>query len=88
MIAQGTFSARSPSSGCSMPCCGGQAFPYLRREVPDRRNISSWPEPPNKVTNIADAAGRVQAGGQVKGLPSHVARLLRLPLRSVGGGKQ
>ncbi len=71
-----------------MPCCGGQAFSCLRREVPDCRNVSAWPKPPYKVAHVADTAGRGETDGQVKGLPSDVARLLRLALGGVGGGEQ
>src|ERR1700736_900367 len=71
-----------------MPCCGGQAFSCLRREFPDCRNVGAWPKPPYKVAHVTDAAGRREADGQVKGLPSDVACLLRLVLRGVSGGEQ
>jgi hypothetical protein len=71
-----------------MPCCGGQAFSCLRREVPDCRKVGAWPEPPYKVAHVAHTAGRGEADSQVKGLPSDVACLLRLAPGGVGGGEQ
>jgi hypothetical protein len=38
MIARGDILGRSPSSGCSMPCCGGQPLAYLRCDA-DRRDV-------------------------------------------------
>lgn len=71
-----------------MPCCGGQAFSCLRREVPDCRKVGAWPKPPYKVAHVTDTTGRGEADGQVKGLPPDLARLLRLTLLSVSGGEQ
>ena len=42
-----------------MPCCGGQPLAYLRREVPDSRDVGSWAEGPYEVTEVADAAAEV-----------------------------
>lgn len=36
MIARGEILGRSPSSGCSMSCCGGQAVTCLCSDVPGR----------------------------------------------------
>ena len=69
-----------------MPCCGGQAFGYLGREVAHGGDVSTRPEPPCQVADVVDAAGRGEAYGQVKGLPSDGARPFRLVLGGVGGG--
>jgi len=61
---------------------------YFRREVPHCRNIGPWPEPQHQVAHIANTAGRSEAYGQVKGLPTDAARPLRLVLRSMSSGEQ
>jgi len=71
-----------------MPCCGGQAFPYLGREVAHRGDVGACPEPPRQVADVVDAAGGGEANGQVKGLPTDGARPFRLVLGGVGGGEQ
>ena len=40
-----------------MPCCGRQPLAYLRREVPDSRDVGSRAEGPHEVADVADAAG-------------------------------
>ena len=52
-----------------MPCCGGQPLAYLRREVPDSRDIGSRAQDAYKVADVADAAGGAEADGQVQCLP-------------------
>jgi hypothetical protein len=52
-----------------MSCCGGQAFTYLRHEVPDGWNIGSRAKPMREVTHVVDAAGGGKTDGQVQGLP-------------------
>jgi hypothetical protein len=71
-----------------MPCCGGQPLAYLRREVPDSCDIGSRAQYANQVADVADAAGRGEADGQVQGLPPHDRRLLGFALRRVCGGEQ
>ena len=40
-----------------MPCCGGQALAYLRREVPDGRDVRLRAQDAHEVADVADAAG-------------------------------
>ena len=40
-----------------MPCCGGQPFAYLRREVADGRDVGPRAKGAYEVADIADAAG-------------------------------
>ena len=49
-----------------MLCCGEQPLAYLRREVPDRRNVGSRAEGPHEVTDVADAAGGGEADGRFR----------------------
>jgi hypothetical protein len=89
MIASGDILGAITVIGVQQALLWRQAFSHLRREVSDRRNVClPWPEPADQVAYVADTAGRVEAGGQVKGLPSNVARLLQLTLRCVRGGEQ
>ena len=69
MIARATSWARSPSSGCSMSCCNGQPLAYLRREVPDGRDVGLRAHNAYEVADVADAVGRGEADGQVQCLP-------------------
>src|SRR5437763_16740414 len=71
-----------------MPCCGGQPLASLRREVPDRRDVGSRVQDAYEVADVADAAGRGEADGQVQCLPPYDRRFLRLALGGVGGGEQ
>ena len=70
-----------------MPCCGGQPLAYLRREVPDGRDVGSRAEGPHEVADVADAAGRGEADRQVQCLPPDSRRLHWLVLAGVGGGE-
>jgi hypothetical protein len=47
MIAGARSWARSRSSGRGMSCCGGQPLAYLRREVPDGRDVGSRAQGPH-----------------------------------------
>src|SRR6266705_3148963 len=85
LISKGISLARSRLLGCSTPCCGGQAFGHLGREVAHRGDVSARPEPPRQVADVVDAAGGGEAHRQVKGLPSDGARSFRLVLGGVGG---
>jgi hypothetical protein len=71
-----------------MPCCGGQAFPYLRREVPDGRDVGLRAQDAYEVADVADAAGGGEADGQVQCLPPDDRCLLGFALGGVGGGEQ
>ena len=71
-----------------MSCCGGQPLAYLGREVADGRDVDSWAQDTNQVADVADAAGRGEAYGQVQGLPPDDRRLHWLVLRRVCGGEQ
>jgi hypothetical protein len=61
---------------------------YLRREVPDGRDVSSRAEGPHEVADVADAAGGGEADGQVQCLPPDGCRLHRLVLGGIGGREQ
>jgi len=71
-----------------MSCCGGQPFAYLGREVPNGRDVCSRAQDAYEVADVADAAGRSEADGQVQCLPPDDRCLLGLALGGVGGGEQ
>ena len=49
-----------------MSCCGGQPLAYLRREVPDGRDVCLRAKGAHEVADVADAAGRGEADGRVQ----------------------
>ena len=46
-----------------MPCCGGQPLAYLRREVPDGRDVGARAESPHRVADVAGREGCSQSTG-------------------------
>ena len=40
-----------------MSCCGGQPLAYLRRELPDGRDVGLRAQDAYEVADVADAAG-------------------------------
>ena len=65
-----------------MPCCCGQPLASLGREVPHGWGCGVGAEPAGEVADAADAAGGVDAHGEVEGEASGVACLLGF---AVGG---
>jgi hypothetical protein len=71
-----------------MPCCGGQPLAYLRREVPDRRDVGLRAQGAYEIADVATLRAEVRRAVRRQCLSPDNRRLFGFALGGVGGGKQ